>query len=66
MDTKGFVADNELTFFNSFKMKFSVIIGVFHMLLGIFLKGLNDNYYKDYNVIIFEFILQFIFMTILF
>ena len=66
MDPKWFVADNELTFFNSFKMKFSVIIGVFHMLLGIFLKGLNDNYYKDYYAIIFEFIPQFIFMTILF
>ena len=66
MDPKWFVADNELTFFNSFKMKFSVIIGVFHMLLGILLKGFNDNYYKDYNGIIFEFIPQFIFMTILF
>ena len=66
MDPKWFIADNELTFFNSFKMKFSVIIGVFHMLLGILLKGFNDNYYKDYNGIIFEFIPQFIFMTILF
>ena len=66
MDPKWFVADNELAFFNSFKMKFSVIIGVFHMLLGILLKGFNDNYYKDYNGIIFEFIPQFIFMTILF
>ena len=36
------------------------------MLLGILLKGFNDNYYKDYNGIIFEFIPQFIFMTILF
>ena len=65
MDTKWFIADNELAFFNSFKMKFSVIIGVFHMLLGIFLKGLNDNYYKNYYGIFFEFIPQFIFMTIL-
>ena len=65
MDQKWFVADNELTFFNSFKMKFSVIIGVVHMLLGIFLKGLNDNYYKNYYGIIFEFIPQFLFMTVL-
>ena len=65
MDQKWFVADNELAFFNSFKMKFSVVIGVVHMLLGILLKGLNDNYYKNYYGIIFEFIPQFLFMTVL-
>jgi V-type H+-transporting ATPase subunit a len=66
MDTKWFIAENQLAFFNSFKMKFSVIIGVIHMMLGIFLKGLNDNYFKNFYGIIFEFIPQFIFMTILF
>ena len=66
MDTKWFIAENQLTFFNSFKMKFSVIIGVIHMMLGIFLKGLNDNYFKNYYGIIFEFIPQFIFMSVLF
>ena len=66
MDTKWFIAENQLTFFNSFKMKFSVIIGVIHMMLGIFLKGLNDNYFHNYYGIIFEFIPQFIFMSILF
>ena len=65
MDPKWFVSENELAFFNSFKMKFSVIIGVIHMLLGVFLKGLNDNYYKNFYGIIFEFIPQFIFMAIL-
>ena len=66
MDYKWFIAQNQLSFFNSFKMKFSVIIGVIHMMLGIFLKGLNDNYFKNFYGIIFEFIPQFIFMTILF
>ena len=65
MDPKWFVSENELTFLNSFKMKFSVIIGVIHMLLGVFLKGFNDNYYKNFYGIFFEFIPQFIFMTIL-
>ena len=65
MDPKWFVAENQLTFFNSFKMKFSVVIGVIHMMLGIFLKGLNDNYYKNLYGIIFEFFPQFIFMTVL-
>ena len=46
-------------------MKFSVIIGVIHMLLGVFLKGFNDNYYRNFYGIIFEFIPQFIFMSIL-
>ena len=65
MDPKWFVAENQLTFFNSFKMKFSVVIGVIHMMLGIFLKGLNDNYYKNLYGIIFEFFPQFIFMAVL-
>ena len=65
MDPKWFIAENELTFFNSFKMKFSVIIGVIHMLLGVFLKGFNDNYYHNYYGIFFEFIPQFIFMSVL-
>ena len=65
MDPKWFIAENQLTFFNSFKMKFSVIIGVIHMMLGVFLKGLNDNYFKKFINIIFEFIPQFIFMSVL-
>ena len=65
MDPKWFVAENQLTFFNSFKMKFSVVIGVIRMMLGIFLKGLNDNYYKNIYGIIFEFFPQFIFMAVL-
>ena len=57
---------NELTFVNSLKMKISVIFGVLQMLLGIFLKGLNALFSKDYTEFIFVFIPQFILMTILF
>ena len=35
------IANNELAFVNSIKMKLSVILGVSHMTLGIFLKGFN-------------------------
>jgi len=35
------IADNELSFFNSYKMKFSVIFGVAHMLVGLCLKASN-------------------------
>jgi len=59
-------ASNELTFINSLKMKISVIFGVLQMLLGIFLKGLNALFSKDYTEFIFVFIPQFILMTILF
>ena len=65
MDTKWFMAENQLAFFNSFKMKFSVIIGVIHMMIGVCLKGINDLYFKNYYGIIFEFIPQFIFTSIL-
>lgn len=56
-------AENETNFVNSFKMKFSVIVGVIHMLLGIFLKFLNSLYFKKPVDIFFEAIPQFLFMT---
>jgi V-type H+-transporting ATPase subunit a len=66
MDPKWYVASNELTYFNSFKMKSSVILGVGHMLFGIILRGVNAIYFKDKTDFIYQFIPQFIFMTILF
>ena len=59
-------ASNELTFINSLKMKISVIFGVLQMLLGIFLKGLNCIFSRDFTEFIFVFIPQFILMIILF
>jgi V-type H+-transporting ATPase subunit a len=35
LDPKWIVASNELNYFNSFKMKFAVIIGIFQMSIGI-------------------------------
>ena len=37
---------NELVFKNSFKMKFSVIVGVLQMSLGVCLKALNAVYFR--------------------
>lgn len=34
-------SQNLIMFTNSYKMKFSIIIGVLHMVLGIILKGVN-------------------------
>ncbi|MCQ2819471.1 MAG: V-type ATPase subunit a family protein [archaeon] len=66
IDAKWYASSNELAFINSFKMKFSVIIGVFQMTIGIILKGLNDIYYRDAISFIFEFIPEIIFMCLLF
>ena len=66
MDPKWYSSVNELTFMNSFKMKWSVIIGVIQMTLGIILRGLNNLYFEDYIGFFFEFIPQIIFMSLLF
>ena len=66
LDPVWIISNNELTFVNSLKMKFSVIIGVFQMSMGIVLKGLNAIYDKNLVDCLFVFIPQLIFMLILF
>ena len=66
IDPKWAVAHNELTFSNSFKMKLSVIIGVFQMFIGIILRGMNNIYFKDKLSFYFEFIPYIIFFLLLF
>ena len=66
IDPKWYSSHNELAFFNSFKMKWSVIIGIFQMVIGIVLRGLNNIYFKDNLGLFFEFIPQIIFMLLLF
>jgi V-type H+-transporting ATPase subunit a len=66
IDSKWYSSTNELSFINSLKMKLSVIYGVFQMIFGIILKGLNDLHFKDYISFILMFIPQLIFMSFLF
>jgi V-type H+-transporting ATPase subunit a len=66
MDPKWYAATNDLTFLNSFKMKWSVIVGVIQMTLGIILRGMNNLYFNDKIGFIFEFIPQLVFMSLLF
>lgn len=62
MDPAWYNTKNELTFFNSLKMKLSVILGVSQMTFGIILSLFNHVYFHDSYAIWFEFIPQLVFM----
>lgn len=46
----------ELIFLNSFKMKMSVILAIFHMTLGLIQKGFNAVYFRDWARLLNEFL----------
>jgi len=56
MDYKWFESKNGLQFFNAFKMKMAIILGVSHMLLGIVLKAANSLHFGNMIDLLFEFI----------
>lgn len=60
------VSRNETQFVNSFKMKFSIIIGVIQMLLGSLLKGLNAIHFGSGLDLLAEAIPQFVLMAVTF
>lgn len=66
MDPIWFRSDNELVFFNSFKMKVSVVFGVTQMIAGNFFKGANAIHFKSKVNFICEFIPQLVFMVCIF
>ena len=66
LDPVWYSTTNELAFVNSLKMKLSVILGVFQMVIGIILKGLNSIFEKDFVELIFVFVPQIVLMLILF
>ncbi|GJQ11772.1 hypothetical protein GpartN1_g3563.t1 [Galdieria partita] len=57
---------NGLTFFNSYKMKLSIVLGVFQMVMGIFLSYLNARYFQRSLDIYYVFLPQMIFMNAIF
>mmetsp|Transcript_18523 Transcript_18523/g.45893 ORF Transcript_18523/g.45893 Transcript_18523/m.45893 type:complete len:894 (+) Transcript_18523:181-2862(+) len=71
LDPVWHVTSNELLFFNSFKMKMSVIFGICQMFLGTCIKGLNaihfgeklDLYFEVFPMVVFATL--FIYMPIL-
>lgn len=63
IDPAWLSASNSLQFFNSFKMKTAIIFGIFQMILGIFLKGLNSLFQLNAVDFFFEFIPQIFFLV---
>ncbi|XP_026322507.1 V-type proton ATPase 116 kDa subunit a isoform X3 [Hyposmocoma kahamanoa] len=57
---------NKIIFMNAYKMKISIIIGVFHMLFGVSLSLWNYMYFKKRISIYVEFIPQILFLVLLF
>ena len=66
LDPVWSVAENNLNFVNSLKMKISVILGVAHMTLGIFIKATNSIHFSRWVDFFFEFVPQLAFMLLLF
>lgn len=57
---------NELGYYNSLKMKMSILIGFVQMMLGLFMKLLNAIYFRSNLDVFFEFIPQMVFMLSIF
>lgn len=55
------ISGNELLFYNSMKMKMSVILGIIQMCFGICLRGVNCVYYRSYLDFFCEFLPMVIF-----
>lgn len=66
LDPMWHIASNELLFFNSFKMKLSVILGITQMCFGVVLRGINAVYFNEKLDLFFEVIPMVIFASSLF
>mmetsp|Transcript_39505 Transcript_39505/g.63362 ORF Transcript_39505/g.63362 Transcript_39505/m.63362 type:complete len:868 (+) Transcript_39505:122-2725(+) len=62
IDWNWYHRKNELTFFNSLKMKMSVILGVTQMMFGISLGAFNYVHFGDYLSLYYVWIPQMLFM----
>eukprot|EP00727_Mastigamoeba_balamuthi_P002183 m51a1_g11962 putative vacuolar proton atpase 100-kda subunit (822) ;mRNA; f:798456-801754 len=59
-------AENELFYYNSFKMKFSIVAGVVQMVLGVIMSCFNHIHFKRWEHIFFQFIPELLFMLCIF
>uniref|UniRef100_A0A8B9KPS2 V-type proton ATPase subunit a n=1 Tax=Astyanax mexicanus TaxID=7994 RepID=A0A8B9KPS2_ASTMX len=60
------LANNHLTFLNSYKMKMSVIIGVIHMTFGVSLSFFNYIHFREISSVFLVLIPELLFMLCLF
>lgn len=60
------ISGNELLFYNSMKMKMSVILGICQMIFGVCLKGTNALYFRSYLDFFCEFVPMILFALALF
>jgi V-type H+-transporting ATPase subunit a len=60
------ISGNELLFYNSMKMKMSVILGIFQMIFGIILRGVNAYYFRSNLDLLCEFLPMILFALALF
>uniref|UniRef100_A0AAR2KBJ5 V-type proton ATPase subunit a n=1 Tax=Pygocentrus nattereri TaxID=42514 RepID=A0AAR2KBJ5_PYGNA len=60
------LANNHLTFLNSYKMKMSVVIGVIHMTFGVCLSFFNYTHFGDMAGVLLVLIPELVFMLCLF
>jgi len=64
LDPIWHVTSNELLFFNSFKMKMSVIFGICQMFMGTCIKGLNAIHFGDRLDLYFEVVPMMVFSSL--
>ncbi|CAF0953209.1 unnamed protein product [Adineta steineri] len=60
------LAENKITFTNSAKMKFAIIIGITQMSFGVILSLWNHIYFRHYYAVFLEFFPQLIFLMCIF
>ncbi|XP_015604687.1 V-type proton ATPase 116 kDa subunit a [Cephus cinctus] len=66
MDPVWSVAHNKIIFFNSYKMKLSIVFGVVHMIFGVCTNVINIIHFKRYSSLVLEFLPQLLFLMLLF
>jgi V-type H+-transporting ATPase subunit a len=66
IDPMWHLASNKMSFFNSFKMKASIVVGVLQMALGIMLSLLNHCEFGDRRAIWFVFVPELVFFLSIF
>ncbi|KAI4459103.1 vacuolar proton atpase [Holotrichia oblita] len=66
VDPAWMLASNKIIFLNSFKMKLSIIFGVFHMIFGVCMSVVNYAHFRHMEDFFLLFIPQIIFLCLLF